>query len=163
MSRTPIQRIPSCPLPWSSERTARRRTETLRRMRIPRNWKQYHVSASASAAWTLFHISNLSGLVPLQICDLWPAGNLCTSVALMHFHPGPFPKCLGCPALLVIFSSPPLYQLSDCLFKDAVFDSVVFVCRWNAFSFWSHFSHFYPSQFKSWLVFVNEKCSSIRL
>lgn len=58
MSRTPIQRRPSCLLPWSSGRTARRRTETVRRMRTPRNWKQCNVSLT------------LSGLIPFKICDL---------------------------------------------------------------------------------------------
>lgn len=45
MSRTPIQRRLSCHRHWSSERTAKRRTETARRTRTPRSWKLCHVSA----------------------------------------------------------------------------------------------------------------------
>lgn len=63
-------------------------------------------TASASAAASaLFPIFYLSGLVPVHIC-----------LALMHFHPGPFPKH---PAWMISKSStfPVGIVLSDCLLK----------------------------------------------
>lgn len=46
MSRMPIRRTQSFHPLW--RRTARTRTETVRKMRTLRNWKQCHVSVSAA-------------------------------------------------------------------------------------------------------------------
>lgn len=48
MSRTPTRRRRSCRRRWSSERTARRRTETARRTRTPRSWRLWPVSGSSA-------------------------------------------------------------------------------------------------------------------